>query len=539
MNVTPLIARELRVLAGRRGTYLIRVLGVIILLAAAVELRRGAVLGSGAGGQLFSQVNVALFCAIWILVPLLSADCLSEERREGTLGLLFLTPLKARDIVLAKLLVHGLRGLTLWLALVPMVMLPFLIGGVSWQEGCFAVLFNFSAFSCALAMGLAASALAKVWGRALLLALVLSLTCAFSFVYVFGYALAGLLARYGVFGRGMQNVEYHRIDFIMEIGFFGATDFERTWPNILRMIRPAGQASLFRLGGGVAAVSVLVLGAGILLAAALVRRGWQDAPPAAWRMRWARVWCAPIFGARWLRTRQEARLSRNPIGWLEWRSWSGRLVAWGVLAVAVVMSAFTVGTADNAEDYREGQHWLAIILLGSLAASAAGSFQRERENGVMELLLVSPLTEAQIIRGRLCGIWAHFIPALALLAAIRVWVDLTHEPLAGFGNLLLFAVNFFTFPLIGLYFSLRWNNFLATFPITLVVGAAAPLGLRFVDSAFGLVSLSLATGGWQVDGSSLLAVLTLGIQLAMAWLFWRGLLRALVSRKFIFGRVAN
>ena len=539
MNVTPLIARELRVQAGRRGTYLIRVLGVMILLAAAVELRRGVVLGSGAGGQLFSQVNVALFCAIWILVPLLSADCLSEERREGTLGLLFLTPLKARDIVLAKLLVHGLRGLTLWLALVPMVMLPFLIGGVSWQEGCFAVLFNFSAFSCALAMGLVASALAKVWGRALLLALVLSLTSAFSFVYVFGYALAGLLASYGVFGRGMSSVEYHRFDLIMEIGFFGATDLERTWPNILMLFRPARQAAFFWLAGGVAVVSVLILGTGIWFAAAIVRRSWQDAPPAAWRVRWARVWCAPVFGARWLRARQEARLSRNPIGWLEWRSWSGRLVAWGVLAVGVVMSAFTIGTADNADDFREGQHWLAIILLGSLAASAAGSFQRERENGIMELLLVSPLTEAQIIRGRLCGIWAHFLPALALLAAIRVWVDLTHEPLAGFSNLLLFVVNFLTFPLIGLYFSLRWNNFLATFPITLVVGAAAPLVLRLVASAFAGESLRLGPGGWWIDDSALLIMLTFGIQLTLAGLFWRRLLRALVERKFIIGRVVN
>jgi len=41
-------------------------------------------------------------------VPMLAADCVSRERREGTLGLLFLTPLDARGIMLAKSMVHHL-----------------------------------------------------------------------------------------------------------------------------------------------------------------------------------------------------------------------------------------------------------------------------------------------------------------------------------------------------------------------------------------------------------------------------------------------
>ena len=34
----------------------------------------------------------------------LTADCLSEEKREGTLGLLFLTDLRGHDVALGKLL---------------------------------------------------------------------------------------------------------------------------------------------------------------------------------------------------------------------------------------------------------------------------------------------------------------------------------------------------------------------------------------------------------------------------------------------------
>jgi len=48
---------------------------------------------------------------------------------------------------------------------------------------------------------------------------------------------------------------------------------------------------------------------------------------------------------------------------------------------------------------------LAWLVAGSMAASAAGSFRRERESGMLELLLVSPVGEQRIISGRLRGLW--------------------------------------------------------------------------------------------------------------------------------------
>src|SRR5437763_1392894 len=72
--------------------------------------------GPSLGGLLFGSLHFTLFWAIWVLVPLLTADCISRERREGTLGLLFLTRLRATDIVFAKTLAQALRALTLWLA---------------------------------------------------------------------------------------------------------------------------------------------------------------------------------------------------------------------------------------------------------------------------------------------------------------------------------------------------------------------------------------------------------------------------------------
>ena len=57
----------------------------------------------------------------------LTSDCLSAEKREGTLGLLFLTNLKARDIVIAKVFSHGLRSLTMWAATLPIIAVPLLL----------------------------------------------------------------------------------------------------------------------------------------------------------------------------------------------------------------------------------------------------------------------------------------------------------------------------------------------------------------------------------------------------------------------------
>src|SRR5262249_4690173 len=122
------------------------------------------------GQRLFGQLNCALLISIWILVPLFAADCISRERREGTLALLFLTPLKATEIVLSKSLVHGLPALTLWLSVIPILTIPFLLGGLTWKEALLSVLMNFSAICFALSAGILASSASKAWLRAMVLA---------------------------------------------------------------------------------------------------------------------------------------------------------------------------------------------------------------------------------------------------------------------------------------------------------------------------------------------------------------------------------
>ncbi len=96
---------------------------------------------------------------VWVLAPLLTADCLSSERRQGTLGILLLTPMHPVDVVLSKWVVHGWQAAWIYLAVLPVLVLPVLVGGLSWIEGLHTAMVDTSALLLALIAGLVASSL--------------------------------------------------------------------------------------------------------------------------------------------------------------------------------------------------------------------------------------------------------------------------------------------------------------------------------------------------------------------------------------------
>jgi len=138
----PVLIRELRVGARDRWNTFYRVFACIAVLLIGWFTR---LFDPNADGRsLFTAVHQVVLCVIWIFVPLATADCISKERREGTLGLLFLTPLKAWHVVVAKSLVHGNRALFMWLAAIPVLTLSFLMGGITKWEVLLSVLIHIS-----------------------------------------------------------------------------------------------------------------------------------------------------------------------------------------------------------------------------------------------------------------------------------------------------------------------------------------------------------------------------------------------------------
>ena len=150
-----MVERELRVLSRRPATYRWRLVigGVAFGLALLLLATMGITGGPQRWGQsLFTTLSVyaAFVCVLAGLFG--TADLISEERREGTLGLLFLTDLKGYDVVLGKFSAVALNTFYWLFSLVPVLAMPLLIGGVTFAEVAriSLALFNLLFFTMAL-----------------------------------------------------------------------------------------------------------------------------------------------------------------------------------------------------------------------------------------------------------------------------------------------------------------------------------------------------------------------------------------------------
>jgi len=342
---------------------------------------------------------------------------------------------------------------------------------VGWNEAVLSVLVNFSSICWALAAGLLASAWSKTWSRALLRAVLLALCFLLALTTLAGVALVPLFSPR--WPGGMRPSSLYIV--LTGMGFSG--NWRGAWPAYIRL---APGAPLLWAMVKVAVLSLLGLVAAIAVAGLKTRRVWQEGPPSPRQLWWEATFCTPVLWVALLRRWMRWKLEHNPIGWLGQRTWSGRLVTWGWFAVIISLYSAVLTDRDFFRNYSGMQRTMAWLLAVTIGLSAAGSFQRERETGILELLLVSPLGESAIIWGRLRGLWGQFLPAVGVL--LGIWAYFTSIlPNGGDDEDILFhAVTFLTLPVIGLYFSLRCRNFISAFLSTLAVGLLAPLAIPLV-----------------------------------------------------------
>lgn len=137
MTLLPIVERELRVTARRAGIYRSRCL-IPILLLGIVGLQLvflPFVLSPSSMGPLLYYDVAYLTLAVCALEGVRqTADCISSERREGTLGLLFLTDLNGFDVVLGKLAAAAAAALHGLIAMVPILGCAVILGGVTFAE---------------------------------------------------------------------------------------------------------------------------------------------------------------------------------------------------------------------------------------------------------------------------------------------------------------------------------------------------------------------------------------------------------------------
>ena len=179
MNCLPIVGRELRVAARQRSTFWLRTAAALT----AVVIGGGCMLLSQLQGFPSSELATMLFYALtWLCLAaglaaglFFTSDCLSEEKREGTLGLLFLTDLRGYGVGLGKLLATSLRGFYALLAVLPILSVTLLLGGISGAQYWKSALALVNALFFSLAAGMAVSAVSRDSQKALTATLALVL----------------------------------------------------------------------------------------------------------------------------------------------------------------------------------------------------------------------------------------------------------------------------------------------------------------------------------------------------------------------------
>ena len=285
-NVLPVIVRELRAGARQPAVYWLRMFGagfVVLVFSFVMSTEQGS--HATLGSKLFPRLHTTIMVAIWLLVPAMTADCLAREKREGTLGLLFLTPLTPTGIVVGKSLVHLLKAMTLWLAALPVMALPLLLGGLTWVDVCSAFALELGSVLLALSAGIYASGSSQAWSRAVVTAEIASLGLAVLFGWFLSFATAFQILP---LVRSFRWQELLTHQFLVGGPLtLGTGMLEGNWSQLFAGFPPGARNIWLWVLGETLLFCFLVLGLVIWLTARQVRQTWQDGPsklrPFSWR----------------------------------------------------------------------------------------------------------------------------------------------------------------------------------------------------------------------------------------------------------------
>ena len=396
MTFLPIVDRELRVAARRPATYWTRlvfaiagagIVGLALLFAAAAQA--GA---SGIGGWLFYFLSLLALGFSAFAGVLLTADCLSEEKREGTLGLLFLTDLKGYDVVLGKLMARSLSAAYGLLAIFPILAITLTMGGVTAGEFWRITLVFLNTIFFSLAAGMFVSSLSQQDNRATAGAAGLIVLIGGALPLVeFALNKAGLVVRFALSLPSPLTAWQLAFDapFRMRGRSFGCS-----------LLLTQALSWLFLILAGVQLPHLWRSGAGLI--SLTDRKAVVASDTALWRR---------ASGRRPL-------LDQNPVYWLTTRKSQMTGASW-VLWAALVVGFAWFFYRDPTIAVVAGQHgW--PILLGLLrifvGVQACRFFAEARRAGALELLLCTPLTAEEVLRGQWMALRRlFFVPTIALL----------------------------------------------------------------------------------------------------------------------------
>jgi len=397
MSFLPIVQRELRVGARRKATHRFRLfsaLGAILFVGALLLWAEVTSSRASIGTGMFYTLAGATFLYCLFAGLRNTADCLSEEKRAGTLGLLFLTDLRGYDVVFGKLAATSLSTFYGLLAVFPPLGIPLVLGGVTVGEFWRLTLVLLVTLFFSLTTGLLVSSFTRdarhAWGGTALVTAVFSIVpWASNFLPIPG--ILKLPVSPVCMFLGMMDGSYS-----VSPGYF--------W-------------------GAVS--SLIVLGMGFLVAASVILpKAWHEGVESAadaWVSRWSkRIVRKPSPREH---SARKGLLDVNPVVWLAARGEGQRVLVWVAVLAGSLLGAglLVVVMVSKSSPIPILIVFMLLHLTLSLwlATEACSVFATARDSGALELLLCTPLSMREILHGHLLGLTRAFQRPLIVLLAVE------------------------------------------------------------------------------------------------------------------------
>jgi len=416
MSFLPIVDRELRVAAQRKGTYRARALWVAVMLGFFAYVHLLAALGSFSaatlGPDLLDLLSSILFAYTLLAGVFYTSDCLGVEHRNGTIGLLFLPPLRSYDVTAGKLAATSLQATYGLLAMVPVLALSMLSGGVTNQQFLHTVLGLFDTLFLSLCLGLMASALFQNARNAMSFTVLMLVTL--TFVFPLGDQMLGPTAAGSVAREVREGL---------------------LWASPLTLLRFAKSgANVFPFW----ASFWTLFGTGVLcfVIAGLLTSRWRvgvDRPLREQaRGKPSRLRATPDRSDKGERphggrSRAGASLDRNPCLWLTMRANSRHYILWILLGFGTLFflwllyqSTVMPGAMVMLNIGLFPLYLLHLLFKILLAAEACRRIHEDKKSGLLELLCVTPTPTDALTSAYFQALTHQFTPPAACLSVLNL-----------------------------------------------------------------------------------------------------------------------
>ena len=386
-SLPPIIERELRRMSNQPKTYVAR----SIFAAAPFFFILGAIAASN-GREALKIVAMIAGCLAHFAGGLSVARAIIEERRQGTLPILYLTPLTPVEMIGGMLSTHLAVAFSHLMSVVPAMAVSIAVGGVSAWEVAIIALTLVNAVFCSTALGMLIGSFAREQGQPVFTAIMAMVILGLLTIPTAAYLVHAGPASPAMLFAGLLGSMPLLLAFDA-----GGTQSPALFPTALV------------LSHGCAWLMVLAAGHRCLL----IARSAGDKPVSSGLLG---------FGRQNQNGRTRSPMDKNPVEWLLARNPSVSRIAWGLFfCIAMATTAAFVVLPHRRFVELLPSFYLVGYAFKLLAFSAGCDFfLREKKTGGMELMLTSMLTAGEIRTGAVFGFVKPMLAAYACSAGVAL-----------------------------------------------------------------------------------------------------------------------